>query len=150
MGKIIMANIIQRILVRTDLGFPVGLMAAQVAHIHMEGLRWAINRNRDNKDHILMANIQGNFRCPKEAIDLNEWLKSPYIFVHGVPNLEVLMHFREKAEKEHIPVFLWQDTVNVRVSENQNIPFKDIPVGIALGPIDSDMIKIVVGDLPLL
>jgi len=44
-----MANIVQRILIRTDLDLPMGLMAAQVAHLHMETIRRSLYRDPDAK-----------------------------------------------------------------------------------------------------
>ena len=133
-----MANIRQTILVRTDLGFSTGLLAAQVAHIHMERLRRGILGILD--DVI--------FNTP----DLREWLNTPYIFVHGVPNKEILFYYLDKAkEKEQIlNPSIWYDTVYVGVSDNQKIPLENVIVGASLGPADSDIIKAVIGDLPLL
>lgn len=146
-----MANIIQRILVRTDLGFTNGLMAAQVAHIHMEGLRWAINRNEDNSlKNIPKSKLTANLRNSTESMEFHDWLKTPYIFVHGVSCPEVLEYYCEKAEKGGIFIARWHDTVYVNVSENQKMVFPDTFVGASLGPCDSDLIKAVISDLPLL
>jgi hypothetical protein len=78
-----------------------------------------------------------------------EWLDSPYIFVHGVPNMEVLRHFITQANTLKVPYTEWRDTIYVKVSETQKIVVEDCLVGVAfLG--DSDKIRAIIGDLPLL
>jgi hypothetical protein len=79
-----------------------------------------------------------------------EWLNDPYIFVHGVPNLEVLNYFIEDAKSGDIPISEWRDTVYIKISETQRRAFFPVKVGAALGPVDSDKIKAIIGDLPLL
>ena len=130
-----MANIRQTILVRTDLGFSTGLMAAQVAHIHMERIRQTFKNSKTFEDPNLI-----------------DWLGSPYVFVHGIPNQEVLQHYIEKARLKDtvLKPAIWYDTVYVNVSDNQKIPLENVIVGASLGPADSDIIKAVIGDLPLL
>ena len=126
-------NVRQACIVRTDIGFSVGLMAAQVAHIHFERIRKMI--------------------IDKESFDfpeMMEWMKSPYVFCHGVPNLEALNYFYDKALADKLPVASWHDTVYVKVSETQRIPLANVFVGFSIGPVDSDKVKVVVGDLPLL
>lgn len=130
-----MANIRQSILVRTDLDLPVGLLTAQVSHIHFEGIRRKLLEG--TKDVELTDGEEG-------------WLDSPYIFVHGVPNKEWLDHYRSQAEENGVPVTAWEDTIYLKASETQMKAFEGVVVGIALGPCDSDIIKAVIGDLPLL
>ena len=130
--EIKMANLRQTILIRTDLGFSTGLLTAQVAHIHMERFRTLI---RDEKGL---------------SIDDKDWLKSPYTFVHEVKNVESLSHYIKKAQNNNIPVSIWKDTVYVKMSDTQMEAFDDVLVGVAFGPCDSDKIKTVIGDLPLL
>lgn len=122
----------QSIVCRTDLGFSIGLMAAQVAHIHMERIRKMII-GKESFDY-----------------DMMEWMKSPYIFCHGVPNLEALNYFYDKAVAEKLPVAIWHDTVYVQVSETQKIAMPNVFVGFSIGPVDSDKVKVILGDLPLL
>ncbi|MFA7219017.1 MAG: peptidyl-tRNA hydrolase [Synergistaceae bacterium] len=139
-----MSNINQTILIRTDLfNLPedMGLMAAQVAHIHMEGLRGVF------LDHFMGNKISED---DLSGSNLIEWLKDPYILVKKVPNLEALNHFNKAAEDIHITVREWQDTVYVRLSQTMKQAFPDTVVGISLGPCDSDAIRTVVGDIPLL
>jgi hypothetical protein len=44
----------------------------------------------------------------------------------------------------------WSDTISLEVSENQKIVVDNCLIGVALGPADSDIIKTVISDLPLL
>ena len=127
-----MANLRQTILVRTDLGLPEGLLTAQVAHIHMESFRYKMSEGKNN--------LTG---------DELEWLKDPYIFVHGVPNKEYLDFFMGQAKQYNVPRTEWRDTIYLNCGSD-TVPFADVVVGCALGPCDSDRIKLVIGELPLL
>ena len=125
-----MANIGQRLLIRTDLQFPTGLLAAQVAHIHALPL---------------IAEL-GN-ECPPTT--LLSWSDEPYLYVHGAPNVEVLSHLIKKAEDAGVPVLSWTDTVYLKVGD-ETVPFEDVLVGASFGPDDSDKLKMIFGTLPLL
>ena len=127
-----MANIIQTVLIRTDLfGDNTGLIAAQVAHIHAQ---------------VLMMD-----KAPDEIadVDFDAWKKAPYLFVKKVPNLETLKYYYRIAGEAIVPVHMWSDTVYIKTSPTQQYAF-NTDVGISLGPTDSDKIKTVIGDLPLL
>lgn len=139
-----MSNIRQTILVRTDLGFSVGLMAAQCSHIHMEQIRQAILRNTVPVAGIIRDEL---FSLPTDTL---EWIKSPYVFIHGVPNKEVLEYFIKRAKALGVEVSEWRDNVFIDISDSQRESFPDTFVGVSLGPTDSDKIKAVIGDLPLL
>ena len=130
-----MANIRQSILIRTDLTFPVGLLAAQVAHIHIEHARQVLIPGLEpvSTDNTYM-----------------DWIADPYLYIHGVPNREVLMHYMTEAKRQDIAIAQWRDTVNVQISDTQRPAFADILIGGALGPADSDAIRVILGDLPLL
>ena len=82
-----MANMIQRILVRTDLGMSEGLMAAQVAHIHSSPFLLTY-KTAPSPTGVLVD----------EIATVKKWMDTPYMFVHGVPNKEVLRHFMDKCE----------------------------------------------------
>lgn len=127
-----MANLRQSIIIRTDLGFPVGLLTAQIAHAHMEFIR---KRLIDGKEL---------------TFDEKEWLKSPYLFVHEAKNQETLLHYMEEAEKQKVHCEGWRDTVYIKMSDTQMRAFPDVLVAASFGPTDSDRIKAVIGDLPLL
>lgn len=131
-----MSNIGQTIIIRTDLFNPedVGLISAQVAHIHMNSVR-----------RMILTDIA--FKSDEQLI---EWIKTPYIYVKKVSNIEALTHFKHLAEMSNLPVDIWSDTVYVRLSPTMKQAFPDVPVGISIGPDDSDKIRTVVGDLPLL
>ena len=147
-----MANIGQTIIIRTDiftLPDDVGLLAAQVAHIHFETFRQRLldEREKSKKDmNCLDANAISLTLTPVE----NAWTETPYIFVKQVPNAEGLNHFAKLARDSDVPVTEWNDTVYVRLSPTMKQAFPDTLVGISLGPCDADKIRTVVGDLPLL
>lgn len=129
-------NIKHVVLIRKDLELTTGLISAQVAHIAMERFRVALTYE-DKSDSTL------------SPIDL-EWLKAPYLYVHAVPNWEWLRYYSEKARMAKIEVTEWKDTLYMKSSETQQQAFENVLVGVSLGPIDSDKIKAVIGDLPLL
>jgi len=132
-----MANIGQTIIIRTDLfDLPndMGLLAAQVAHIHMEVIRKSLIKEGklDNSE------------------EMESWLENPYLFVKKVPNYEGLKHFIDLAELAKLAVTSWWDTVYVRLSPTMKQAFSGVLIGISIGPADADEIRTVVGDLPLL
>ena len=133
-------NLRQSILVRTDLNLPLGLMCAQVAHIHYELVR----RNMDDKQRVI---LDGN---PLSPSTFAEWNKDPFLFVHAVPNQEALLYFIELARGKNIKVTTWDDTIYLNLSPTQQRAFEGVLIGCALGPAGSDQIKAVIGDLPLL
>ena len=79
-----------------------------------------------------------------------EWMKDPYTYVHEAKNYETLIHYEKIACQNNIPINAWRDTVYIKFSETQMYAFPDVWVGLVLGPCDSDKIKAVIGDLPLL
>ena len=129
-----MARLEQHILIRTDLGMSNGLYAAQIAHIHAEAFR---------QQHIDPTH--------RGQID-EDWVKSPTIFVRGVPNPEILRMFMHKAEgHETRPlVHQWEDTIYSTISEGHVIPLEGVIVGGSIGPLDSDVAKAIgLLELPL-
>lgn len=138
-----MSNIRQTILLRTDLNLPKGLSEAQVAHISFQYVRKGLMNcyQTDNDGRKTVMPVDDN---------LYEWLHSPYMFVHGVPNAEILIKFINDAKSKNIFVTEWYDTIYLQVSPTQKIVVEECLIGVALGPTDSDKIKAVIGDLPLL
>jgi peptidyl-tRNA hydrolase len=137
-------NIRQTILLRTDLNLPKGLSEAQVAHLHFEYIRKIILQNiKKDEEH--------TYSYAKIAITdlMIEWLKAPYTFVHGVPNAEVLEHFRKIATEKDVYMNDWKDTVFLKISITQQIVVENCLIGIVLFG-ESDKVKAVIGDLPLL
>jgi len=130
-----MANIGQTVVIRTDLfdlTKDMGLITAQVAHIH----------------------AQSCFQLLRDGVKPNEglsaWLEEPYLYVKRVDSYEAFEYIRNYALNESgISVNVWYDTVYVRITPTQQKAIK-APVGLSLGPDDSDAIRRVVGDLPLL
>ena len=133
-------NIRQSILLRTDLNLPKGLAEAQVAHIHFEIFRKTILHN------ISPSLYKGELIISPEVLS---WLNTPYTYVHGVPNIEVLNKFIKDTKDKGLINAEWRDTIYVRISDTQEIVVEDCLVGFAiLG--ESDKIRAVIGDLPLL
>ena len=143
-----MSNVVQRILIRSDLDLPMGLMAAQVAHIHMQGVRNLLNNSNKNPKRDSATISYSDFGV--YGADLEEWLKEPYLFVHKVPCLEILDFFHTEFQKAKIPVCEWKDTITINISPTQKKAFPLMKIGIAIGPCDSDKIKAIISDLPLL
>ena len=133
-----MASVKQVILLRTDLNLPKGLSEAQVAHLHFEQMRKTILDNTARNQVILTF-----------SQDQMDWLKSPYIFVHGVPNIEVLEYFKKIAIEKNLLPTEWRDTIFIKASEKQTIALENVLIGFSLLG-ESDKIKAVIGDLPLL
>ena len=128
-----MANLIQAIIVREDLDLPRGLLTAQVAHIHMETIR---QLTRDEKE------------IPPI---IKDWLKSPYIHVHSVPNKEWYHLFLSKAQNSKELCSSWFDTLYLSIDGGKSrTPFQNVEVGFSIGPCDADKIKAIIGDLPFL
>ena len=140
-----MANLRETVLFRVDLGFGWGLSAAQIAHLHFEPMRqFMFDNMRKQKDPTIPLPLE------KRSQEIQEWMLSPYLFIHGVPNLEILEHFRRKAEAIHLPYVEWRDTVTLNISATQREDLPNVLVGLTFGPTDSDLIRQVIGDLPLL
>jgi len=153
-----MASINQTVIIRTDLfdmGKDIGLLAAQVAHIHFNLFRVMLMdaEMACRKDTNCMENGHLDINLPKMGQlgkDISEWLREPYLLVKRVPNLEALQYFSQSATASGIEVHEWFDTVYVRLSSTQQKAFPNVLVGISLGPCDADKIRTIVGDLPLL
>ena len=94
--------------------------------------------------------MNGESRIVNFTVDEFEWLKTPYLYIHGVPNAETLDFFIKKAEENGVPFSLWRDTVYIKISETQREAFPNVLVGAAFGPCESDRIRVVIGDLPIL
>ena len=128
-------NLQQNIIIRTDLGFTRGLLTAQVAHIHALPMVQAILEHKEST-----------------AICLDKmfaWLSSPFVTVLGASNIEILDHFIDLAEAEGIVVHQWRDVVNCNVSDSLTLNFDTI-IGASFGPDESDKLKKIMGQLPLL
>jgi peptidyl-tRNA hydrolase len=133
-------NLRQSILFRTDLNLDIGLAMAQAAHLSMALFRDAILKS----DLVCDEN-----ECLLLTQDELEWLKNPYLFIHAVPNKEVLEYFMKQAQDAGIVVNRWYDTIYIDISNTQTKDFENVLVGITLGPCDSDRIRVIIGDLPL-
>lgn len=130
-------------------------MSAQVAHIHFElGRKVLLNQAGGGNPiapFVFNRPLEEKPSTPVLSEEkLDEWLKQPYLLVKQVPNLEALRYFQAEATKKDIVVSEWFDTVYVRLSKTKQQAFPNVLVGISLGPDDADVIRTVVGDLPLL
>ena len=132
-----MSMLKQVVLIRTDLGLPRGLLMAQACHVHMDALRMAVLNREANG--------------PAITKDMLDWLAMPYLFIHGVSCKEAFDHYLNLAQVVHnLPVATWHDTISLSFYEGQKMVLSNVPVGFSIGPCDSDKIKAVIGDLPLL
>lgn len=133
-------NLIQTIIVRDDLGFTPGLMAAQVAHIHAQIMRTTLR--------VSAGQIGGPLTLTENMVI---WLEAPYIHVRKVPNIETLDWVIKQAEETDGVVSLnkWRDTVNCKITPDFQLTF-DTLIGVSLGPADSDKIKKIAGQIPFL
>jgi peptidyl-tRNA hydrolase len=148
-----MSSINQTILIRTDLfdlSDDVGLMSAQIAHIHFQGTRYMIQENLSKEEGYIGIKLANEVLSKEDQEAYMEWVEDPYILVKQIPNAEALVHFQELANEAKLPVYIWTDTVYVRLSATQKKAFPNTLVGMAIGPTDADKIRTVVGDLPLL
>ena len=123
-----MANIRHVVVIRKDLNMAAGLMSAQVAHAGDAFMRQKI---RDKKEF---------------TIDETDWMKSPYISVLAVDNLEELEIIQQEAEEAKLQVHVWRDLIP---SKNLKRDIPNVTVAISIGPADMDRIKAITGNLPL-
>ncbi|TRZ80175.1 hypothetical protein D4R86_04780 [bacterium] len=129
-----MANTRLTVVVRKDLNMPVGLLAAQVAHMADAFMRNAI-----------LEEVQNEGRIPFSSEEI-EWMTTPYLSVLAVNCYEDLVELTEHAERENLPINKWVDTI-----PSPTFPDKAIKafVGVSIGPADFDAIKIVTNGLEI-
>ena len=144
-----MASINQTIIIRTDLFGPedIGLLSAQVGHIHFEIMRQFFRNNLIDDEDVINSKLSNSFSNVKL---FKEWMEDPYLLIKQVPNKEALIYFIEEATIAGIEVNKWYDTVYVRLSKTQQKAFPNVLVGASFGPDDADKIRTILGDLPLL
>jgi len=130
-----MSNIRHVVIVRKDLQMPVGLLAAQVAHINDNFMRTKIV-STDYHDSIVSR---------FNATEL-DWMENPYLSVLAVNCFEDLQNIIEAAKKEGLNIYEWTDLVTSPTFPDRTI--KTL-IGISIGPDDFDKIKKVTGSLPL-
>lgn len=123
-----MSNIRHVIIIRKDLNFSSGLVAAQAAHI---------------SDLFMRSKILDKKKF--SAIEL-EWMQEPYITVLAVQCREELDVIAKEASAHGLSVQHWYDTVVSPVLERK---IEGVFVGISIGPDDSDKLSVVTGNLPL-
>jgi peptidyl-tRNA hydrolase len=104
-----------------------GLVGAQVSHIGDAFMREKIVKGK------------------KFTAEEKDWMKTPYISVLAVNNLEELDKVVRDANDSGLPVHVWSDTIPSTVQPNCFL--EDVLVGISIGPSDFDSIKAVCGYL---
>lgn len=123
-----MPNIRHVVVIRKDLNLSAGLMAAQTAHAGDAFMR---DKIRDGAEF---------------TNDEKDWMKSPYISVLAVDNLEELDIVETLARSDGLQVYVWRDLIP---SKNLKRDMANIKVAISIGPDDMDKIKKITGGLPL-
>jgi len=136
-----MSNTRLTVVVRKDLQMPVGLLAAQVAHMADAFMRSRILDayeilESDNRPEGVV-----NFTNPEV-----DWCREPYISVLAVNSYEDLCEILEHVNRENLPVFRWDDLVPSPTFEGKAIKAF---IGLSIGPADFDKIKIVTSGLEL-
>jgi len=136
-----MSNTRLTVVVRKDLNMPVGLLAAQVAHMADAFMRNTILDayeipEGDNRP-------EGVVTFTNPQID---WVRDPYLSVLAVNCYEDLLEVCDHTNRENLPWLRWDDTI-----PSPTFPDKAIKafVGISIGPADFDKIKIVTNGLEL-
>jgi peptidyl-tRNA hydrolase len=125
------------IVVRRDLNMTPGLLASQVSHISMRFLYEAwMSRRHEKGDHydVEFSLVEG------------AWIEQPYLAVLAVDTPEELELVRQMAVAEGLDPLIWKDVIPSKVFEGRVL---ECIVGIAIGPADSDKLRLVTGTLPL-
>jgi peptidyl-tRNA hydrolase len=139
-----MANRRIVIVVRKDLELPVGLAMAQAAHLCDEWLRSRIIsmiRVSESVDTGAIGQLHELFEN-----DEIEWMKSPTVSVLAVNTLEELNFIESQTKQSGLPCHSWVDTIHSGLLDRY---MENIKVGIAIGPINDDIVKTITGKLPL-
>jgi peptidyl-tRNA hydrolase len=122
-----MSNTRHVVVLRKDLKFPAGLVAAQAAHISDAFMRDRIVRQK------------------KFSTMEQEWMVQPYITILAVQGIEELELIRNEALANKLQVHEWRDTVISPTLKRKVEAF----VGISIGPDDSDRLAKVTSQLEL-
>ena len=125
-----MSNTRHVVIIRKDLQFPVGLVAAQAAHISDAFMRKRLTEGKD------FAGF---------AVHEMEWMKEPYITILAVNCLEELEIISGEAKEAGLQVHEWRDVVVSPTLGRKIHAF----VGISIGPADSDKLALITSTLPL-
>ena len=140
-----MSNTRLTVVVRKDLQMPVGLLAAQVAHMSDAFMRERINKRVVGKDDNTGVVIE----VPHIITELFnndelEWMHTPYLSVLAVNCYEDLIGLYEHVKREKLPCHKWEDTIPSPTFEGDAIKAF---VGLSIGPADFDAIKMVTNGL---
>ena len=134
-----MSNVRLTVVVRRDLQMPVGLLAAQVAHISDGFMRIRVIKAETAKSKSAVVSLFTQ--------EEREWMASPYLSVLAAECKEDLEAIEKDCVSAKLPVTRWVDTVPSPTFEGDVIPHA--LVGVAIGPADFDAIKAVTVRLSL-
>ena len=139
-----MANRRIVLVVRKDLDLPVGLAMAQAAHLCDAWLRHRVLEaiaQAQAVDSEAVGDISELF-----ALDEIEWMQSPTLTVLAVNTPEELEIISDEAKANGLLVNEWMDTIHSGVLDRF---INAVPIGVAIGPVEDDLVKAVTGKLPL-
>lgn len=127
-------NLRLTLIVRRDLKLEevsVGLFGSQVSHL---ATMWLFERAK-TEDNVIFSS------------DELAWMASPYTYIHGVQTREELDAISAIADQHPDKPLMrkWIDTIPAPTLGGSI----KVPVGIAIGPCDTDIVKQIIGDLPL-
>jgi peptidyl-tRNA hydrolase len=125
-----MSNTRHVVIIRKDLQFVPGLLAAQAAHI---------------SDMFIRQRLVGKVSHWKFSKKELEWMQEPYITILSVSCQEELNLIANEAIDAGLPVQKWFDTV-ITPTLGKKV---NLFVGISIGPEDSDKLAVVTSTLPL-
>lgn len=140
-----MSNTRLTVVVRKDLQMPVGLLAAQVAHMADAFMRDRITNRNIEEQHDMTDKDVMTIPLLFKSHEL-EWMETPYLSVLAVNCYEDLVEVYQDVQAEKLPCHKWEDVIPSPTLEGKAIKAF---IGIAIGPDDFDAIKIVTNGLEL-
>ena len=133
-----MSVIKQYVILRRDLLMSPGLACAQAAHLSS---LWVYKRFSGAAKH------KGSFRIINTTETERVWMPAPTMGVKAVNTPEELEYVIAalKALPGQPPFEVWKDTIKSEILDRH----LECVVGVAVGPFDDEILKQVVGPLPL-
>jgi len=142
-----MANIRLTVVVRKDLQLVPGLLAAQVSHMADAFMRAkilnALSLTEGGNPNMLTLLDMSFPDFDKGEL---EWMKEPYLSVLGVNCYEDLVEIMDHCKRESLKIYEWKDIIPSPTFPDRTIRAL---VGVAIGPDDFDLIKVVTGSMEL-
>lgn len=124
--------------IRRGFKFPEGLGMAQSAHV---GDQWQRSRYMEAMEENPDMPIKDLYNSEQKI-----WIPKPFIAVLAVNTFEELIMVRDHAVEENLNVQEWHDVIVCPSLKGHSMTAF---VGISMGPIDSDKIKLVTHGLEL-